>query len=387
MRKIRVLFPYVEAGFGHIMPTRSIEDSFRKKYGDKAEIVSVKFFSATGDKHLINYEKMLSRQVRLYNRAPLYGHLVTFADTFFGSYLSSFGSMQLVSPIAYRHALKYMKELDPDVVISTHWATNYYAEHLKDKKPFTVLYSPDAQFYKLFEYKSDLTLISAEYGYLKAIRKRRFNMQNLKLVPFFIRNEAFNIPTDKKVLRKKLDLPENNLTIVLAEGGYGIGKIAPITKLLLKEHIPLTVIAVCGTNEKLYKKMLTYTSSDEVTFRPYAFADNMLELEAASDLFCGKSGNILGETTFFGSPSIVSHCANMTEHNICDHYMNTVGCTIKEYSPKKIVEIVKGFANDPKKMDPYRKAALNFHDNFGSEKAADVIWEKLCEKFPELNDN
>ena len=35
MKKIRVLFPYVEAGFGHIMPMKSIDRAFRAKYGDK----------------------------------------------------------------------------------------------------------------------------------------------------------------------------------------------------------------------------------------------------------------------------------------------------------------------------------------------------------------
>ena len=39
MKKIKVLFPFVEAGFGHIMTEKSICDAFEKKYGAVTEIV------------------------------------------------------------------------------------------------------------------------------------------------------------------------------------------------------------------------------------------------------------------------------------------------------------------------------------------------------------
>ena len=40
-RKPRVVFPFVEAGFGHIMAEKSIADAFEKKYGNitVAEII------------------------------------------------------------------------------------------------------------------------------------------------------------------------------------------------------------------------------------------------------------------------------------------------------------------------------------------------------------
>ena len=41
MRKIRVLFPEVEAGLGHIMPMRAVAEIFEKKYGDKVDVVKL----------------------------------------------------------------------------------------------------------------------------------------------------------------------------------------------------------------------------------------------------------------------------------------------------------------------------------------------------------
>lgn len=383
MKKIKVLFPYVEAGFGHIMPLRSLEQTFREKYGDKVEVISSEFYTETGDKHLAKYERMLAKQVRIYNRAPIVGHLATGACEFFGSTLSSLASIRLIAPVACGRGIKRMRELAPDVVINTHWSPNYYAEHI-EPKPLTVMYCPDAQLNKLFEYRCDLLLISMPKGYEKGLKKRRFDEDNFKLVPFLIRNEAFGVCCDKKQLRRSLGLPEDNFTVLLVEGAYGIGKIEETTKLLIKQHIPLTVISVCGKNEKLYERMRGFAPSDEVTFMPRGFAENMLELQAASDVFCGKSGNMLAEATFYGNPSVITHFANLIERNIADHYINTVGCAIKEFSPKKAVELILRFAQDEALIEPYRRAARDYHANFGSEQAADVIWQRITDSFPEL---
>ena len=385
MDKIRVLFPYVEAGFGHIMPMKSLEQTFRKKYGDKVEIISSEFYTETGDRHLAKYEQMLARQVRIYNRAPFIGYFATGSCEFFGSTLSSFASMRLIAPIAFRRGVKRMRELAPDVVINTHWSPHYYAERL-DPKPLTIMYCPDARLNKLFEYRSDLLLISMPKGYEIAIRKRRFNADNLKLVPFLIRNEAFDVCSDKKRLRRDLGLPEDNFTVLLVEGGYGIGKIEETTKLLIAQHMPLTVISVCGTNKKLYERMQSFKASDEVTFMPCGFADNMLELQAASDLFCGKSGNMLAEATFYGNPSVVTHFANLIERNIADHYINTVGCAVKQFSAEKAVALIKELAQDESLIEPYRRAARAYHGHFGSEEAADAVWEAITARFPSLAD-
>ena len=43
-KKYKVLFPFVEAGFGHIMPLKSVSDAFEQKYGDKVEILKPYFF-------------------------------------------------------------------------------------------------------------------------------------------------------------------------------------------------------------------------------------------------------------------------------------------------------------------------------------------------------
>ncbi|MBQ7170970.1 MAG: hypothetical protein IJR89_01690 [Clostridia bacterium] len=362
---------------------KSIAETFGRKYGDKVDVISSSFFRESGDLHLKKYEQMISRQVRIYNRFPAIGYLATFICELSGSILASFGSMRLIAPVAYRRGVKRMEEIAPDAVFSTHWVTNYYAQHLK-RKPLTVMYCPDAQQNALFSYPSDLAMISMPDGYRKALKRKRFNADNLKFVPFLIRNEAFSVSPDKRAARAALGLPEENFTVLLVEGGYGIGKMEAICKLLAKEHLPLTVIPVCGKNKALYRRFLALKTAQEITFRPYGFTEDMFRLEAAADLFCGKSGNILAEATFFGNPSIVTNCTSLIERHIAGHYIRTVGCAMKEFSPRKTVGMIKAFAKDPALLAPYREAANAYRGHFGSERAADELWEKIVSTFPGL---
>ncbi|MBO4453173.1 MAG: hypothetical protein J5793_04495, partial [Clostridia bacterium] len=381
--RIKVYFPLVESGFGHIMPAGSVEQTFRKKYGDRVEVISSRFFADSGDKHMIKYEKMMSSQVKLYNRFPVIGYIANYAGELFGRTLTSFAVMRMSAPVASRSSMKLMKELAPDVIVSTHWSTNYYAEHLENK-PLTVMYCPDAQMNALFRYRSDLYMISMPGGYRKALARREFNENNLKLVPFLIRNQAFSVCGDKKELRRTLGIPEDNFTVVMAEGGYGIGKMEKISRLLIKEHVPMTVIPVCGTNKKLYERLSALTPTEEVVFLPQPFTERILDLEAAADVFCGKSGNILAESTFFGNPSIVTNCTTPIEKHIAEHYIGAVGCSFKQFSPRKTAKILTALAEDDSPLDGYRAAAKAYRGHFGSEAAADAIWEAIKKKHPGL---
>ena len=59
MKKPRVIFPYAEAGFGHIMPMNSIADKFEEMYGDKVECVRSQFFTESGDKKLAAVDRLM----------------------------------------------------------------------------------------------------------------------------------------------------------------------------------------------------------------------------------------------------------------------------------------------------------------------------------------
>lgn len=388
MDKPRVVFPFVEAGLGHIMPMNSIADEFERCYGDKVECVRSQFFTESGDPVLKEFEDKMREEVVKHNKSSVYGFFVTLNMIFWRARLSTWATMRFLKLGSRRRGIKHMDELRPDLVFSTHWATNYYAKKCKSK-PLTAMYCPDAQINPMFQYFCDVVMVSNSVGYNEALKHHpvRFNDENLKSVPFLIRENAFETKLTKTEAREKLGFDRDKFTVVIAEGGYGIGKMEEIANIILERDLPLTLVCVCGRNEELYKKFQGMKSKGNTDFRPMGLIDNMFEVLSAADLFCGKSGaSMIAEPCFFGVPQIITKYATTIEKYIGLYYEKSVGSAIKIFKPKKVVDKIEEFMRDPAELEPYRQAALAQRANYGAKKCADMIFDLLCTRYPELRD-
>ena len=385
MEKPRVLFPFTEAGLGHIIPLKSIADEFERLYGDKVEIVRSNFFTDAGIKNLAIFEQRMKRNVEIQNRYTSFGFWGTFNMEFWGVNIDTWATMKFLKVGACKPGIEYMDKLNPDLVVSTHWATNYYAVK-SNCRPLTVMYCPDAKMNPLFRYKADIAMVSTGTGYAHARKyKRRFNDENLVQVPFLIRREAYEVSDNKRELRQKLGLDADKFTVVIAEGGYGIGKMEEICKIILERDLPVNLVPVCGRNEELYKELLTVKSKGKTNFKPMGLIDNMLEVIASADVFCGKSGaNSCAEACFFGLPMIITKYATTIERDIGKYYINNVGNALKIFKPQKVADKIEEFVNDPGLTVPYRKAAEAQRSNYGATESAHIIFNLLCTKYPEL---
>ena len=46
--------------------------------------------------------------------------------------------------------------------------------------------------------------------------------------------------------------------------------------------------------------------------------------------------------------------------------------------------MIQDFIKNPNKLDSYIKNAKEYHCHFGAEATADIIWQQLIKKFPNL---
>lgn len=387
--KPRVVFPFVEAGMGHIMPERSIADAFEKKYGAYCQVVRSQFYSETNEKPLIRLERNMCNEVKKYNKNHLYGYLNMFMMDVFGPKLLSKVIMDVYVAGAGKAARRHMEELKPDLVLSTHWSTVYYAEQITDK-PINVSYVPDVQIIPLCRYPNDMTLVSTSRGYNDALKKhkKRFHKDNLRIVNFAIRKQAFEVDLDKKAARRALGLDENKLTIVLFEGGYGLGRMKEIVEIIAKSDMKINAVAICGKNEKLYERLKEVKpQSENVTLIVEGFCEKTLEYLAAADVWLGKSGaSSIAEATFFGCAAIVTKYATTMERDNAEYYLKDVKNCLKIFNAEKVVEKLQAWLDNPEELHALQENARKVHDLYGSEKTADVLWELLCEKFPHLKE-
>jgi UDP-N-acetylglucosamine:LPS N-acetylglucosamine transferase len=388
MSKPRVVFPYAEAGLGHMKPMESIATVFEKMYGDKVECVRSRFFTETKNKKLMRYEEKMRKDVSGNNKYPGRGFIETTAMYAVGCKVSTWSSVNLLELGAGKQGIAHMEELKPDLVFNTHFSTNWFATKCACK-PLTVLYCPDIVVTPLYRYTSDIVMVANPMGYerVKKHHPHRFNESNLKRVNFLIRDEAFAVDNNKVAMRKKLGFDEKKFTVTLAEGGYGIGKMKAICEEVLKRDLPITLVPICGKNTELYNYFLTLKSKGNADFYPQGYTDNIFDYMVACDVFCGKSGaNTIAEPTFFGRPTIVTKYASGIEKQIAHYYIKDVHCAIKCFSPKKTVDMIENFMANPALLQPYERAAWSIHKDYGAELCARYLFGLLCKRFPELAD-
>lgn len=384
--KPRILFPYIEAGSGHIMPMHAFVDTFRKKYGDEFEIIESDFYKEDKDKDLLAYERFFCDFVRRSARHPFVGYFSCYASRSFPIRYVSWSMMRIFGWKSYKKCIQKMKDFNADVVFSTHWATNYYAMKLKPR-PITIQYCPDCTLNPLFSYPNDLNIISTEVGLQKGLKNRhRFNSDNLKKSSFLIRPHVFSIPMDRYENRRNLGLPEHKFTVMIMEGGYGVGHMRKLCKELAQSDLELTIVAACGKSKENFEYINQLKTKPNVTLIPLKETERVLEYMASCDMFIAKSGaSSMAEPTFFGHLVIAATISTTVEKDIARYYSEDVGNAIVCTNTKKILTYIKDFAKYPEKLKPYEEAALKEHARFGAEPVVDLVYQTIQEKLAERN--
>ncbi|MDR2201312.1 MAG: hypothetical protein LBP26_00885 [Clostridiales bacterium] len=361
IKKPRVVFAFVEAGMGHIMPLRAAMDAFAQRYGDKAEIVPVNFFRDSGDPDMRFIEDDLIKEVKLHNKYRIRGTLQFLLMRLVGGAYSIRFLHKVIYKRGLAKSLEYLKDLKPDIVVNTHFSTLWYACEARARGMINakvVAYCPDPVLGMQWDARADLIALSSRAGREKARGSKQFSATPLLNVPFFLRGEIKNCAESKEYYRRELGLPEDNFTILLCDGAYGAGKLEKTVYKLFdrggESGKKLTVIAVCGKNEPLYKRFQGLTPPQNITFAPYGFTDKMAVLTAAADLYMGKSGaSNLAEAEALGVPSVITFCATPIEKWIAARYTDELKCALKITNIDRAVRLALAWAADPERAEKY----------------------------------
>ncbi len=379
-KKPRVVFTYVEAGKGHIVPTRAVSNAFRAKYGDKAEVVDSAFYTETGSASLESLEILFSKTVKIQNRTRIMSVLCKIGNSFFGDACAT-NWLMLASPqglCSRKEALRHLRELDADIIFTAHWATACYANAVDAPRPYTVCLCPDTYSNGMFNIDVNDFLMPTREGAAALSSRRMYAGGNVSYVPFPIREEAFALRGKRDELRRKLGIADDEFAVTLSDGGYGMANLEATVRHLADADEKLVLFALCGTNEKLPAKLAAIKSAPNVRIVAVPFTDRILEYIAASDLFCGKSGaNSMAEPAFFGVPIMVTKCITYIERGIKNYYVKTVGGAMYVPSARRAAKTIRRLAADPALTARYRANLDKISGNYGAEAIADLIFERL----------
>lgn len=391
MYKPRVVFPFVEAGFGHIMPMTAVSEAFEAKYGDKCEVIKTRFFQDTKNPDMKSIEDDSIAVVRKHNHNRIHG-ITQFALM---ALVGQKGALGYVFKSRYKKgyqaSLDYMMSLKPDLVLNTHFSTLYYAcqcRALYGLDAEIVAYCPDPIVGRQWDRRCDLMALSSESGMKEAMSGGKFRREQLAVCPFLLRKQVAEYDKDKYFYRRGLGLDENRFTLLLADGAYGEGRLEKTVRALVQTDMKLNIIAVCGKNEPLTNRLNSLKTPDNVDLRVYGFTDKILELNAAADLFVGKSGaSNLAESSYLGVPQLITLYATPIEKWIGNHYIKEVGSAQKIDSVKKTVEKIREYYENPELLKPYIEKCNKTKVTSGGEVLADILFERLKKRFPELDED
>ena len=383
--KARVVFTFIEAGKGHIVPTRTVCDVFKKKYGDRVEVIESNFFTETNDPDMQKTEKLFKKAVEQQNRSPLLSILCRIGNSLAGNAFALYALLSLsisgrkTNPLAVEH----IEELNANVIYTAHWATPYYVNQMHNPHPYTICFCPDVLSNGAFDVDCNNFLISNSVGYKQVLRYRMYAGGNITQIPFPIRPEidVYRDPELRKKIRDDLGIPQDEFVVTLCDGGYGMARLEGTVKHLLNANEKMTIIALCGTNTALYEKLKDLKAPSNIRLITVSFTNKVLEYICIADLFAGKSGaNSMAEPAALGVPIIVTKCITYVERGIKNYYVHKLKGGLYIPSCKLAAKKIIYFS---KHREGLIKLQKNLTDNplarYDAETTADLIWQRVLE--------
>lgn len=358
--KKRILVTYMEAGFGHITTANSIADAIEALHDPDIELI--RKYTFKDDPVLLKLEQNFVKEVKWANIFPWHTYIQMAATHIFGIH----NSLPFVASTVYRRArkryLKMLEQVRPDIIIDTHFLTSFFATQYRDKiDPHVrvVTYNPDNNVHNWWNIRVDKFIVNCRLAFHDAL-EHDFTRKQLLIVPFVTRKEIMEVTESPAFYREKYHLPQDRFTVMVAAGGYGRSGMARVIAALMKVKHPITVIAICGTNTRLFKRLqkLKAEVTPRIDLRPYEFVPHVYELNRAADVLLTKGGpNAMLDSVLMGVPVGVFYCASPIEYQSMHLFTSILNCGRFFKTSFKIVRWINECVTNPAILDIYKEAA------------------------------
>ncbi len=384
MEKKKVIVQFVEAGQGHIVTAEAIAECLERKYSDKIEVIRDYIFRDSGDADMEKYEQFSINEVYKANKNKMHLRTQMFFMKLFGEQFS----LKFVYSTAFKKVrnklIKHMEEQNPDMFVSTYFMP-YHAGIVGKKKgkikADIVAYNPDHNTHGWWDRRGDIFITNNPKATEEAVKTRKMNKDIVKTVNFMARQIVLDTNESKEFYREKHGIPQDKLCIVLADGAYAAARLEEYTDALLQSNKPLTIMPVCGKNEKVLAKYteLAKNTKPNITLIPLPFMPNIPEIYKASDILVTKAGpNAITDCVFMGTPVMINFHTGSIEETTAKLFSEEFKCGVYEPDVNKAVEMIETWTEDRTSLDELTKntCVLDKSKN-GAEEIADMLAKRL----------
>ena len=242
-----------------------------------------------------------------------------------------------------------MRQHDPDVVLSVHPLLNHVGDQAiarsgRERGLMTVI-TDLVEFHRGWAYpRADVVVVPTESA-RQACLKLRVPADRILLLglPVDLRFRPC-APGEKAMLRRRFGLEEDRMTILVSGGGEGSGKLLQQVRALSWQPQPWQVIAVCGRNEKLRRRLSRVHFATPT--RVLGFVDTMPELMRASDVVVSKAGpGAIAEALASELPIILTgYLPGQETENVT--FVEMTGIGLYAPKPEQLLESIRLLAAD-----------------------------------------
>jgi len=299
----RVLILFSDTGGGHRAAARALTDALKQL--DPTCVVTV------ADPLITQGPEVVRRLASLY--APLIQRSrVAWGAVYHSSNTKpTFAAIRAVFGRGVRNAIsELLQQHDPDVILSVHPLLNHVAHQAIQKggrpRALMTVITDLVDFHRGWTFsQADLVVAPTELARKVALR-RRVPPDRVKLLglPVDLRFRP-PAPGEKLALRRRFGLEETRFTVLAMGGAAGIGNLLKQVRVLAWEPHQWQVVAVCGRNEKLRRRLARVRFATPTLI--LGFVDYMPELMRACDVVVTKAGpGAIAEALATGVPVLIT---------------------------------------------------------------------------------
>lgn len=357
MKKILIL--YGSYGGGHLSAAKAIYNYIKENYEDvKIEILDCM-------EYINKYVNILSTKAytEMARKAPwAWGKVYRSAEK---------GPLSKISnnsnKIMARKLNTYLKEFEPDLIISTHPFSSNMCSYLKKKNKLqcqiaTIMTDFEIHNQWLINNKYTNDFFVSNEHMKEEMVKLGINKNKIFVTGIPV-SERFSFNFNKLDIYEEFHLNPLLKTVLFFAGGeYGLGKskTEEIFNILVSKFSNLQVIAIAGKNKEMKEHFeeIVKKANKERLVKVLAYTNKVPELMNISDLVITKSGGLTtSESLISGLPMlIINPLPGQEEQNAEFLENNNIGVWLKKHD--NIQEVLDNFINNDKQLEIFHKNAL-----------------------------
>jgi len=367
MARKKVLILSASVGAGHLRAAEALEataseSGFEVVHQDVLELMPRPFQTLYRDAYL-----------DMVGRAPhIFGWLYELTDKPFQQDVLR----QAFEEVSAARFYRFVEQHEPDLALCTHFLPSSLIHKRREKNRFactlaTVVTDFDIHGMWLCT-PSDhyFVAVPEAQAYLRSfgVSGRTISVTGIPTHPVFSHSK------DRSELAGRLGLRAELPTLLISTGGFGVTNVAQILEALEEMSIPHQIIAACGRNEEL-KKRLEQQFGSLTHLKILGFCREFDEVMTCADLMVGKPGGLTTWESFVKGLAwvVVNPIPGQEERNT--YHLLEEGVGVWAYEERTLAFKVEQLFRDPERLQRMRQNSLRL----ARPGAARAIWE-ICQE-------